>query len=162
MNGPTKSASAQLSRDELQQVRWWLGGLLTLVSVATVLYFDIAAWILMAVTSGSVIAVMIWPSLPGRVPRWAHRLAFPVIVAIFTADLWLTAELLPALVRLDILLLLYRGITYRQKRDDLQVIVLGLFLVIVAGVLTVSLTFAVHIVGFTAGALALLLVVTLA
>jgi len=52
-------------------------------------------------------------------------------------------------VRLDILLLLYRGSTYRQRRDDLQVIVLGLFLIVVAGVLTVSLTFAVQILAFT-------------
>ena len=39
--------------------------------------------------------------------------------------------------------------------------VLGLFLVVVAGVLTVSLTFAMQILVYTAGALALLLVVTL-
>jgi len=64
-------------------------------------------------------------------------------------------------VRLDILLLLYRGSTYRQRRDDLQVIVLGLFLIVVAGVLTVSLTFAVQILAFTGCALAFLLVITL-
>jgi hypothetical protein len=65
------------------------------------------------------------------------------------------------MVRLDILLLLYRNLTYRQRRDDLQIIVLGLFLIVVAGVLTVSLTFAAQILVYTAGALALLLVVTL-
>ena len=162
MNAFHDSNAVQLTREELQQLRWLLGGTLTLLSVATVLYFDIAAWVLMVLTAATVVSVMIWPALPGKVPRWAHRLAFPLIVAVFTGDLWLNSELLPALVRLDILLLLYRGITYRQKRDDLQVIVLGLFLVVVAGVLTVSLTFAIHILGFTAVALALLLVVTLA
>ncbi len=157
-----KNNSGQLTRDELQQLKWLLGGLLTLVSVATVFYLDIAAWTLMGLTTAAVIFVVAWPWLPGRVPRWVHRLAFPLIVAVFTADLWLSGELLPAMVRLDILLLLYRVITYRQKRDDLQVIVLGLFLVVVAGVLTVSLTFAVHILAFTACALAMLLIVTLA
>ena len=154
-------SSVQLTGDELQQLRWLLGGLLTLVSVATVFYLDIAAWTLLTLTAVGLILVMVWPWLPGRIPRWAHRLAFPIIVAVFTTDVWVTGELLPSLVRLDILLLLYRGISYRQKRDDLQIVVLGLFLLVVAGVLTVSLTFAVHILAFTAGALALLLVITL-
>ncbi|MEO6002308.1 MAG: DUF3488 and transglutaminase-like domain-containing protein [Opitutus sp.] len=162
MKSSRKSATDQLTVGELQQLKWMLGGVLTLVSVATVFYLDIAAWTLMALTVAAVIAVTLWPWLPGRVPRWAHRLAFPIIVATFTADLWLSGELLPAGVRLDILLLLYRAITYRQKRDDLQVIVLGLFLIVVAGVLTVSLTFAVHILAFTGCALAMLLVITLA
>jgi hypothetical protein len=82
-------------------------------------------------------------------------------VAFFIGDLWVTGEVLPAIVRLDILLLLYRGTSYRKKRDDLQVIVLGLFLIVVAGVLTVSLVFAAQILVFTACALAFLLVITL-
>jgi hypothetical protein len=157
-----KPASAQLSADEMQQVKWLLGGVLTLISIATVVYLDIDAWILMGLTTVAAIAVVMWPSLPGRIPRWAHRLAFPIVAAVFSADLWLTGELLPSMVRLDILLLLYRVISYRQKRDDLQLVVLGLFLLVVAGVLTVSLTFAAHIIVFTACALALLLVITLA
>ncbi|OHE89607.1 MAG: hypothetical protein A3G75_16660, partial [Verrucomicrobia bacterium RIFCSPLOWO2_12_FULL_64_8] len=64
-------------------------------------------------------------------------------------------------IRLDLLLIFYRGISYRARRDDLQLIVLGLFLVVVAGVLTVSLAFAVQIVVFTACALTFLLVITL-
>ena len=83
-------------------------------------------------------------------PPLAHKLAFPFIVAFFAWDLYSTAEVLPAIIRLDILLLLYRGVSYRKKRDDLQIIVLGLFLVMVAGVLTVSLAFAVQILVFTA------------
>jgi transglutaminase-like putative cysteine protease len=65
------------------------------------------------------------------------------------------------MVRLDILLLLYRSISYRQRRDDLQIIVLGLFLIVVAGVLTVSLAFAAQILTYTAAALGLLLAITL-
>src|SRR6185295_10380362 len=101
------------------------------------------------------------PGLPARVPTWTHRLVFPAVVAFFVGDLWITGEVLPAIVRLDILLLLYRGTTYRQKRDDLQVIVLGLFLIVVAGVLTVSLVFAAQILVFTACALGFMLVINL-
>ncbi|MBS0664658.1 MAG: DUF3488 domain-containing protein [Verrucomicrobia bacterium] len=151
----------QLSLDELHQLKWLLGGGLVLLSVATVFYLDVDAWTLMALTAAGVLAVLVKPEWPARVPVIVHRLAFPAIVALFVGDLWRTGEILPAIVRLDILLLLYRGTSYRQKRDDLQVILLGLFLIVVAGVLTVSLVFAVQLVLFTAWALAFLLVITL-
>lgn len=151
----------QLTSEELQQLKWLLGGLITLIGVSTVFYMDVEAWTLMALTSLATFATIWRPTLPARVPSLVHTLAFPAIVAFFAADLWLKTEVLPAMVRLDILLLLYRNITYRQRRDDLQIIVLGLFLIIVAGVLTVSLTFAAQILVYTGCALALLLVVTL-
>lgn len=151
----------QLTSEELQQLKWLLGGVITLIGLSTIFYMDVDAWTLMALTSVATLATIWRPALPARVPSLVHTLAFPVIVAFFVADLWLKTEVLPAMVRLDILLLLYRNITYRQRRDDLQIIVLGLFLIIVAGVLTVSLTFAAQILVYTGGALALLLVVTL-
>ncbi len=158
---PAERKRAQLTRDEMQHLQWLLGGLLTLVGLATVFYMDVEAWVLVGLTTAATLATMWWPRLPARLPGIAHTLTFPAIVAFFVVDLWLKAEVLPAMVRLDILLLLYRNISYRQRRDDLQIIVLGLFLVIVAGVLSVSLTFAVQILVYTGCGLALLLVVTL-
>ena len=122
---------------------------------------DVEAWTLMVITTLAAGATLVWPTLPSRVPRIVHTLAFPAIVLFFALDMWLKTEVLPAMVRLDILLLLYRSITYRQRRDDLQVIVLGLFLIVVAGVLTVSLVFAAQILVYTACALGFLLVITL-
>jgi hypothetical protein len=152
----------QLSRDELQQLRWLLGGVLTLISVWTVWYLEIDAWVLAGITTGAVLVTLARPDLPARLPPRVHKLAFPFIVAFFLWDLYSTAQWLPAVIRLDILLLLYRGSSYRKKRDDLQIIVLGLFLITVAGVLTVSLAFAVQILVFTATTLAFLFVITLA
>ncbi len=151
----------QLNLDELHQLKWLLGGVIALLAVWTVFYMNLEGWTLMAITTGAVAAVMIWPALPSRVPALVHTLAFPAIVLFFAGDLWLTTEVLPAMVRLDMLLLLYRGITYRQRRDDLQVIVLGLFLIVVAGVLTVSLLFAAQILAYTGCALGFLLSITL-
>ena len=151
----------QLTVEELLQLKWLLGGVLTLLGVSTVFYMDVEAWTLMVITTGATLITMFRPTWPARVPSLVHTLAFPGIVLFFVIDLWLMTEVLPAMVRLDILLLLYRNISYRQRRDDLQIIVLGLFLVVVAGVLTVSLTFAAQILVYTAAALALLLVVTL-
>ncbi len=134
---------------------------MTLLAIGTVFYLDIDAWAISAIAVVTTTACLVRPDLPARVPAIAHRLAFPVIVAFFLGDLWWKTELLPAMVRLDIFLLLYRGINYRQRRDELQIIVLGLFLVIVAGVLTVSIAFAAQILAFVACALALLFLLTL-
>jgi hypothetical protein len=151
----------QLSLDELHQLRWLLGGVLTLISVWTVFYLEIDAWMLMGIATAGVLAVLARPDLPARLPLLVHKLAFPFIVAVFSWDLYSTAEVLPAVIRLDLLLLFYRGISYRKKRDDLQIVVLGLFLVMVAGVLTVSLAFAAQILVFTGCTLAFLFVITL-
>jgi|CZKI01.1.fsa_nt_gi transglutaminase-like putative cysteine protease len=133
-----------------------------LLSIATVFYLDIDSGAMAAVAAAGVLAALARPALPARVPVWAHRLAFPAIVLFFAGDLWHTGQLLPAIVRLDLLLLLYRGMSHRAQRDDLQVVVLGLFLIVVAGVLTVSLLFAAQILVFTACALGLLMAVTIA
>jgi protein-glutamine gamma-glutamyltransferase len=157
-----ESRSPRLSLDELHLLRWLLGGLLMILSIATVFYLDIGASLVAAVAMAGVGIALVRPALPARIPVLAHRLAFPAIVGFFAADLWITGQLLPAVVRLDLMLLLYRGISHRARRDDLQIVVLGLFLIVVAGVLTVSLLFAAQILVFTACALALLMVVTIA
>jgi transglutaminase-like putative cysteine protease len=136
--------------------------MLMLLSIATVFYLDIGSEAMAAVAAIGVLVAMVRPALPARVPILAHRLAFPAILAFFAGDLWYTGQLLPAIVRLDLLLILYRGISHRARRDDLQIVVLGLFLIVVAGVLTVSLLFAAQILLFTACALGLLMVVTIA
>ncbi|HZZ18307.1 MAG TPA: DUF3488 and transglutaminase-like domain-containing protein [Opitutaceae bacterium] len=152
----------QLSLDELQLLRWLLGGVLMLLSVATVFYMDIGSEWMALLSAAGILAALVKPALPARVPNIVHRLAFPAILAFFAADLWRSGQILPAIVRLDLLLLLYRGLSYRARRDDLQIVVLGLFLIVIAGVLTVSLLFAGQILLFTGCALALLMVVTIA
>lgn len=152
----------QLDRGELQQLKWLLGGALSLIALSALFYLEINAWPFLLAGGVLVPAALLWPSLPARVPALLHRLAFPAISVFVAVDYYLHDEILAVLVRLDVLLLLYRSCHYRRRREDLQLIVLGLFLVVMAGVLTVSLAFAVQIVAFVACALLLLFVVTLA
>jgi len=151
----------QLNLDELRRLKWLLGGALALVSVGTVFFLDIEALGLVAMSSGIIVAALLWPRLPGRVPPLVWRLAVPAIIAAMVADFYFSPDTLPVLIRLGILLVLYRAVSYRRKREDLQLIVLGLFLIVVAGVLTVSLGFAFVLLLFTACALGFLFVVTL-
>src|SRR5208283_1694236 len=78
----------QLSVDELRQLRWLLGGLLVLISVSTVVYLEVDAWLLAIVTTIAMLLALARPDLPARVPPLAHRFAFPVIVALFAGDFY--------------------------------------------------------------------------
>ncbi len=158
----TEPKRPQLDATELHQLKWLLGTLLGLLSAWTVPYMEISAWPWLALITVAAALVLWRPALGARLPRWAHRLVFPFILAVAAADGILTRDILPPLVRLTLMLLLYRMVTPRQRRDDMQLALMGLFLVVVAGVLSVSIVFAVQILLFTACALLFLLTVTLA
>ncbi|HKB57918.1 MAG TPA: DUF3488 and transglutaminase-like domain-containing protein [Lacunisphaera sp.] len=151
----------QLNLDELRRLNWLLGGVMALVSLWTVFFLDVEALGLVAVAGGMILAVLVWPQLPGRVPPWLMKLSVPAIIVTIAADFHFSPDTLPVLIRLAVLLVLYRAVTYRHKREDLQLIVLGMFLIVVAGVLTVSLGFAFLLLLFTACALGFLFCINL-
>ncbi|HYC70614.1 MAG TPA: DUF3488 and transglutaminase-like domain-containing protein [Opitutaceae bacterium] len=155
------SRRPQLSLDELRRLKWLLGGALALVSLWTVFFLDVEALALVGLAGAIIAAAIVWPQLPARLPKFLWRLAVPAIIAGVAFDFYSTPETLPVLIRLAILLVLYRAVSYRRKREDLQLIVLTLFLIVVAGVLTVSLGFAALLLVFTACALGFLFIVTL-
>jgi len=156
-----ESPRPQLSLAELRQLRWFLGGLIGLLSAWTVFYMEVDALFTLVFLSAAVPVFTLFPRLSLAMPAAFHLLAFPVIVALFAFDLWSSREPLPAMVRLDLMLLCYRCVAPRGRREDLQLILLALFLVVVTGVFTVSIAFVAQILLFTAAALALLLAVTL-
>lgn len=151
----------QLELDDLRRLKWLLGGGLALGALWTVFFLDVEALALVAVASAVIVAALAWPQLPARMPAWVWRGAVPAIIVAAGVDLYYSPDTLPVLIRLAILLVLYRAVSYRRKREDLQLLVLALFLIVVAGVLTVALGFALLLLGFTACALGFLFVVTL-
>ena len=157
----TVSKPRQLNLDELQRLQWLLGGAMSLVSLWTVFFLDVEALGLVGVSAAVILATLIWPQLPGRVPALVWKLAVPAIILAMAADFYFSPDTLPVFIRLAILLVLYRAVSYRRKREDLQLIVLTMFLIVVAGVLTVSLGFAFLLLLFSACALGFLFVITL-
>ncbi|MBE2213847.1 MAG: DUF3488 domain-containing protein [Opitutaceae bacterium] len=148
----------QLSLEELCHVRWLLGGLLALLSVWTLFHLEVSIWPFAAVATVTIVGVMLHPALPGKVPRLVWRLLVPLIVVVFVVDV-LSNEIVLSLVRLNTMLVLYRAVSYRERRDDLQLIALSLFLAVLTGVLTVSIVFVVQILLFTAVGMVLLFVI---
>lgn len=143
---------------ELLHFRWLLGGGLALLSIWTLFYLETTIWPFALVATLAIVLCMVSPRVPAQIPRFAWKLGVPAIAGIFIVDLMLN-EMIPAFVRLNVLLVLYRAISYRTRREDLQLVALCLFLIIVTGVLTVSMVFAVQILFFTALAMVFLFVV---
>ena len=156
-----RASEPALTADELHLLRWGLGGALALCSAWGVYFFDLGGAALLPPITLLVLAVLVWPDLPGRVPAGAWRLLFPGLILFVATDLVINSEPLAALVRLNLLLVTVRAIGHRRPREDLQLAVLCLFLVVAAGVLTVAMGFVLHLLLFTALALTYLLTITL-
>ena len=149
----------QLNRTELHQANYFLGVLLALVSLYPVVFLDIG-------TLGHYAFAVAIIGAGGLLPRW--RLVIPselwrtmplLLVLSFLVDVAVFAGfdgILEALIRLNILLVCHRTMAFRKRREDPQLILLCLFLVIVVAVKTVSVYFVLQIIAFAAIAMALL------
>jgi hypothetical protein len=65
---------------------------------------------LVGVAGAAILAVLAWPQLPGRVPPLLWKLAVPAIMVTLIADFYFSADSLPVLIRLAMLLVLYRAV----------------------------------------------------
>lgn len=160
MSAATKRV--QLSLIELHQLKWVLGELLTLVSLWTILFLEIRSGPLLAVTAVAILAVIYKPSLPGRIPSWVWVAVTPALIVVITADFILSSpDVIPSLIRMVVMLVLVRCLQYRRKREDMQLILLCLFMVVIGGVLTLSLDFGIQLLLFTPLAMACLFIINL-
>lgn len=153
---------ARLSYEELYQLKWMVGGLLALVSLWTMAYLEVRGGALLFLTGATVVATLLWPRLPARIPSAVWKAVTPILILVIVTDFLLSKpDIIAPLVRMIILLVLVRSLQYRRRREDLQLILLCLFMVVISGVLTLSLTFALQILIFTPCAMCLLFVINL-
>jgi len=156
-----RASEPALTTEELHRVRWGLGGLLALLSVWSAFFLELNGAGLLFAISAPILATLLRPMLAERIPALVWRLVFPGLILFVAADIVLNSEALAALLRLNLLLIAVRACGPRRPREDLQLLVLCLFLVVISGVLTVALGFVLLILAFTAVALAYLLAITL-
>lgn len=157
----SNSAKPHLQLDDLLRLKWALGSTLALLSVWSVFIFDLNGIALLPFVSLAIIGTGWRPDWSERIPARVWKFTFPVLMLFVAADYFFGRELLATLIRLNLLLITIRAVAPRNRREDLQLVVLCLFLLVVAGVLTVSLAFAAVILAFVAIGLVFLLLVTL-
>ena len=156
------NSRARLNRDELHQLRWLLGLVLVLLAFWTLFGLDIGgiAWrTAFFVTAAS---AFVWPAWPGHIPVWIRRWSLILGATALLAEILATHfDVLSGLVLMISLLTLSRGLQYRRLREDWQLILLCLFIIVLSGVLTLDLLFGLQILLFTVVTMAMLFVMNL-
>jgi hypothetical protein len=152
----------RLSLEELNQVKQLLGALLAILSIWSLASLEVNSEFVLVLAGITSVLAFLFPKWVARIPLLVWRWAGPVILLLIGADFILhLPEFIAPLVRMVVLLVLYRLLAPRNQREDLQVILLCLFCVVISGVLTVSLLFAFQILLFAPLAMALLFVICL-
>jgi len=153
----------KLTFNELHQLKWLIGGVLTLLSLWALSGLDLIGFGLNSLIMLVIVIALLKPDWLHAIPSlfWS-RFAVPLILALVLVDFTLGfTGLVAPLMRMVILLLVYRTLAPRNRREDLQMLLLCLFSIVVSGALTVSLLFAVQILLFTPVAMIFLLIVCL-
>jgi len=153
---------AKLSFNQLHQLKHLMGAVLTSLSIWALFSLDINSELLLLPAVILVGVLVIKPDVPQMIPERAWRYVTPALVVIILSDFVSTApEFIPSLVRMIVWLLIYRNLAPRRQREDMQLILLCLFCVVLSGVMTVSLLFALQILLFTPLAMFLLFLICL-
>ena len=152
----------RLSTDELHQIKWLIGQFLVLMAIwALYLLNAVDGFILLALFVLITVTIL-WPRLPGFIPKFFWRIATPLLLLLITLDFLLNrGEFLDSMVRMVMLLMTFRALQYRRRREDLQLVLLCLFILLIEGVLTLSIAFGFQIIIFAPLAMGLLFVVNL-
>lgn len=147
---------------QLIRLKWFCGQILALLSLWTISALDLARGPVWAGVLLLTLVVTVWPHLPGRVPLAVRRWLAPVLILVFLGDLILSGrDIIPPMVRLLLILLAIRILTVRRNREDLQLILLAMFLSVVSGVFTLSMLFAFQACLFAMVSIGLLFLVNL-
>jgi hypothetical protein len=158
----TARKQVRLSTEELHEVKQLMGALLAMLSFWSLASLELGSSLILYLGGLAAAAAFFFPKWVSRIPAVVWRWAGPVILLVIGADFILhMPEFIAPLVRMVVLLIMYRMLAPRNQREDLQVILLCLFCVIISGVLTVSLLFAFQILMFAPLAMALLFIITL-
>lgn len=156
------SLQAQLNHIDLFRLKWVIGGILFLVSGWSLLPAEQGSNALLIVALLIVGATLFVPKMVWDLPPALWKLCTPGIICFTVADFLMSApDFIPPLVRLITLLALLRTLAPRRQREDMQQLLLCLFMVIIAGVFTVSLLFAFQLLLVAPLIMLQLLIVTL-
>lgn len=142
------------------QFRWGLGQVVALIALVAVCQLEFAGSSLVLVAVAAVALLTVRPQWLGPIQRpltrWGPKL---ILVAVIIDFVFSRGDVVPPLVRTLSLLLTYRALELRHPRQDRQLVLLSLLLLLMAGTLTADLIFAVELFLFVPVALFLLAVV---
>ncbi len=153
----------RLDYRELGAIRWLMGQLLVLIGLVSAFSLDLGSDSRITASIVVVLLACLFPKILERIPGWFWKVAPAFLLVAIVADFFLSAgDILEPLFRTVLILILYRALQIRTPREDLQVLLLALFLLILSGVLSQEITFGLQLVLFAPIAMGLLFAVNLA
>lgn len=156
-------ARPRLERGDLLRLKVMVGSLLVLVAVWSLSGLDLARSPLLPLVGLAGLLTLAVPRFIAAIPSQVWLLATPLIIGIAVLDFLISGrDLLPPLVRLLLLLTLYRSLAPRSPREDFQLLAICMILVMISGVFTLSWVFAFQILVFSLLAVGFLLLINLA
>ena len=128
-----------------------------LVCITTVYNISGHNFIPASVASLFVAFGLCWPSMIARIPQIFWKAYAVAIIPLVLINVF-AKETIPALLDLNTWLILFRCLNHSKRREEMQLALLCLFLIIMTGILTATLVFGIQLLLFSAIAIAYLVV----
>lgn len=151
-----------LSPQDLIRARHGLSLVLALLSLVALADMELAFSFLFGLAFLVVVVSLLVPMRVSRLPPVTFKILTPLLFAFALVDFVTSGrDILPPLLRLLFLLVIFRTLAPRRNREEFQLLLISLFLLVIAGVFTLSLQFAVQLVVFAPLAICLLMLMNL-
>ncbi|MFL3656793.1 MAG: transglutaminaseTgpA domain-containing protein [Opitutales bacterium] len=143
-----ESQSRKLSVYELFRLKWLVGTLMALVSVSSLLNLDSHNWVPAIVSLVAMGGCVLFPTIYSKAPPVLWKIFALSIIPLVSIDV-LAKETVPALLNLNTWLILYRALNHTKRREEMQLALLCLFLLVMVGLLTYSVVFGLQLLVFS-------------
>jgi transglutaminase-like putative cysteine protease len=147
--------SLKLSVNDMFRVKWLVGATMATVSVSSLFNLENHTLLPGGICFAVLLICIAFPKLYVSAPPILWKLLAFSIVPMVSIDVF-AKETVAALLNLNTWLVLYRGLNHQKRREEMQLVLLCLFLLVMAGMLTTSLVIGLQLLIFTGLAMAFL------
>ncbi len=152
-----ESKSRKLSIEELYMLKWLVGSLTGLIAVSTL--FNLNGHNLIPARAALIFigCCILLPKLYVSIPSWGWKVYAVSIIPLLAIDI-LAKETAPAMMNLNTWLIIYRSVNHNSRREEMQLVLLSLFLMVMVGILTSTIVFGFQLLVFAGLATAFLVI----
>lgn len=145
----------KLSVYDLYRIKWLVGALMALVSLSALLNLEAHSKVPAVIGLSAISVCLLFPKLYASAPPLIWKIFALSIVPLVSIDVF-AKETVPALLNLNTWLVLFRALNHQKRREEMQLVLLCLFLLVMTGMLTASLVFGLQLLFFAGLSIAFL------
>ncbi len=136
-------------------LKWLIGSLTGLVAVSTLFNLEGHNLLPARVALIFIGSCLLFPKLYVSIPTWGWKVYAFSIIPLLAIDI-LAKETATAMMNLNTWLIIYRSVNHNSRREEMQLILLCLFLMVMVGILTSTVVFGLQLLIFAGLAAAFL------